>query len=441
MGFSKKFNSFLKSKNLRNSGWMMGQQIFQMVLQLVVGVLSARYLGPSNYGTLNYTASFVAFFSSIASLGMDGVVIKKMVDHPEDEGVYLGSAMGFRLFSSMLSIFSVSLIVFVLNPSEPIKLLLVLLQSFQLSFKAIQILNSWFQRHLRSKYVSIGRMIACVVVSAYKIFLLVTAKSILWFAFSNSLTELVIMGVEIAFYRYSGGKRLRFSFSKGKEILSESYHFILSGLMVAIYGQMDKIMIGQMMTDTDVGFYTTAAAICTLWVFVPTAIISSFQPTIMELKKSGNEQLYLRRLKQVYSAVIWLCIFVSAGVALLAKPIVLLLYGSAYMGAVDTVRIIIWSETFSMIGTARGIWVLCERKNKYVKYCLFVGSAVNLILNAFMIPWIGINGAAIATLITQIVTSLIAPLLFKGFRAHTKLVLQAVSLEWYLKKGGKENEN
>lgn len=426
--------SFLKSKSIQNSGWIIGQQCFQMLLQLIVGVLTARYLGPSNYGSLNYTASFVAFFTSIASLGMDGVVIKKMIDHPEDEGTYLGSAMGFRLLSSLLSIISVSLIVYILNPSEPIKLTLVFLQSFQLSFKAIQILNSWFQRYLRSKYVSIGKILACIIVSAYRIFLLVTAKSIFWFAFSNALTELVIAGVEIFFYHRSRGPKLKFDFQIGKSILAESYHFIISGLMVAIFGQMDKIMIGQVMTDADVGLYTTAAQICTMWIFVPTAIISSFQPIIMEHKKDGNEQIYIRKLQQLYSFVIWLCIFVSAGIALLANPIVNILYGEAFAGSVRTLKILIWCETFSMIGTARGIWILCEKKNKYTKYYLFVGAVVNLVLNAIWIPTIGIDGAAYATLITQVVTSLIAPLLFKGTRIHTKIVLQSFVLHWYWKK-------
>ena len=434
MNILSKAKSLLNSKSIKNSGWIIGQQIFQMALQLIVGIFTARYLGPSNYGSLNYTASFVAFFTSIATLGMDGVVIKKLVEHPDDEGLYLGSSMGLRFIASVFSIISVSLIVFILNPSQPIKLVLVFLQSFQLSFKAVEILDSWFQRHLKSKYVSIGKMLACIIVSAYKFFLLATAKNIVWFAFSNSLTDGVVMLVEIYFYKKDNGQKLKFNFKIGKEILYESYHFIISGLMVAIYGQMDRIMIGQMLTDTDVGLYTTATAICGMWIFIPTAVISSFQPVIMETKKYQSHESYILKLEQLDSAIIWLCILVSCFVVLLAKPVILVLYGKQYIGAVTTLQIAIWFETFSMIGTARGIWLLCENKNKYVKYYLFIGVIVNLILNAVMIPAIGINGAALATLATQITTSLIAPLFFKETRIHTKLVLDALIFKWYWKK-------
>ena len=68
-----------KSKVATNSFWIIGEQMFQMVVSFVIGIISARYLGPSNYGALNYTASFVTFFTSIATLGMEGVVIKKII--------------------------------------------------------------------------------------------------------------------------------------------------------------------------------------------------------------------------------------------------------------------------------------------------------------------------------------------------------------------------
>lgn len=431
MNLKNKIVRVITSKSVINSGWIIGQQIFQMLIQLIVGVVTARYLGPSNYGALNYTASFVTFFSVIATLGMDGVIIKKLIEYPDDEGIYLGSSMRLRLVSSIFSTISVLVIVYILNRDDPMKQVLVFLQSFQLSFKAVQILDAWFQRHLQSKYVSIGKMLACIIVSAYKIFLLTASKDILWFAFSNSLTDGIIALVEYYYYKKNCGQKLKFSLKIGKEILGESYHFIISGLMVAIYGQMDKMMIGQMLSDISVGYYTTATAICGMWIFIPIAIINSFQPIIMETKRNQSRIKYLIRLEQLYSIIIWLCIGVSSMVTLLARPAVLILYGSDFVGAVEPLKIVIWYETFSMIGTARGVWVLCENKNRYVKYYLLMGTILNLILNTILISRFGVNGAAIATLITQIVTSVIAPLFFKETRIHTKLVIDAFLFKWH----------
>ena len=413
----------LRSKNIKNSLWIIGEQIFQMLISLIVGILTARYLGPSNYGTLNYTASFVTFFTAIVTLGMEGVVIKKLIERPDEEGRYLGGCIALRFICSVLTIVILPVLIYVLNPSEPIKVVLVLLQSLQLAFKSVQILDSWFQRHLKSRFVSVGKMIACLIVSAYKVFLLMTSKDIIWFAFSNSLTDLVISILLYVFYSRESKQKLLPDISKGREVLAESYHFVISGLMVSIYSQMDKIMIGQMLSDTDVGLYTTAVTICGMWIFIPLAIINSYRPLILEHKKNGQEKLYLLRLKQLYSVIIWLCLGISFLIFIFSGFIIRILYGEAYIGSIGVLRTAIWFETFSVIGTARGIWILAENMNKYVKYYLMIGAGVNLILNLVMIPVMGITGAAIATLITQITTSIIAPLFF---RENSKIVFRVL---------------
>jgi len=420
----------LRSKNIKNSLWIIGEQIFQMLISLIVGILTARYLGPSNYGTLNYTASFVTFFTAIVTLGMEGVVIKKLIERPDEEGRYLGGCIALRFICSVLTIVILPVLIYVLNPSEPIKVVLVLLQSLQLAFKSVQILDSWFQRHLKSRFVSVGKMIACLIVSAYKVFLLMTSKDIIWFAFSNSLTDLVISILLYVFYSRESKQKLLPDISKGREVLAESYHFVISGLMVSIYSQMDKIMIGQMLSDTDVGLYTTAVTICGMWIFIPLAIINSYRPLILEHKKNGQEKLYLLRLKQLYSVIIWLCLGISFLIFIFSGFIIRILFGEAYIGSIGVLRTAIWFETFSVIGTARGIWILAENMNKYVKYCLMIGAGVNLILNLVMIPVMGITGAAIATLITQITTSIIAPLFFRETRVHSKIVFEAFTLKW-----------
>lgn len=420
----------LKSKNGKNASWIIGEQVFQMIISFLIGIFTARYLGPSNYGVLNYTASFVAFVTSIVTLGMDGVVIKKMIAAPDKEGLYLGSCIVFRLISAVLSSLSIMILVYVLNINDTLKLWLTALQSIQLIFQAAYIFDSWFQRHLQSRFVSIAKMVACIVVSIYKIFLLATAKDITWFAFSNSLTYIIITIILYLSYKHAGGQKLQFSYKVGKEILSESYHFIISGLMVAIYGQISRIIVGEYSTEAEVGYFTMAASLSAMWVFIPTAIINSFRPTIMEYKERNQEDLYLRRLKQLYSFLIWLSIFVSVLMLLIGDYIITILYGADFKGAVTPFKILIFSEIFSIIGTARGIWILCEKKNKYVKYYLFIGAIFSFVMNMIFIPIYGVIAAAIIMLLTQLVTSVIAPLFYKKTRIHTKIVWESFILKW-----------
>lgn len=424
-----------KSKFVANTGWIIWQQIVHMILSLIVGMLSARYLGPANYGVINYVSSFVTLFSSIATLGMDSVVVKELIDRPDEEGTVLGSGIFLRAISGFLSSIAVILIVFILNPGETETVIVSVLYSICLVFRSFELLDCWFQRHLASKYTSIAKTLAYIGVSAYQVILLMSARSVEWFAFATSLDYIILALILFLFYQKQGKDKLRVDIKSGLGTLKNSYHFIISGLMVSLYGQMDKMMLKTMVDSTAVGLYSTANYICTMWIFIPTAIINSAKPIIMSEKKKSEES-YLYRLEQLYSGIIWISIFVSLFVSVFGAFIIHLLYGEQYSGAIDALKVLIWCETFSMIGTARGVWIVSEGKNKYVKYYLIHGVIVNAILNYTLIPVIGIEGAAIATLVTQIVTSIIAPLFYKETRIHTKYVFEAFVCKWFFTKKG-----
>ena len=72
-----------------------------MVISLVVVLLTARYLGPSNYGIINYVAAFIAFAKPICSLGLEGVLVKKFVDKPDKEGSIIGTAILMEFLASL----------------------------------------------------------------------------------------------------------------------------------------------------------------------------------------------------------------------------------------------------------------------------------------------------------------------------------------------------
>ncbi len=62
-----------------NTSWLFAEKILRMFVGLFVGIWVARYLGPEKYGLLSYAQSFVGFFTAIATLGLDGIVVRELV--------------------------------------------------------------------------------------------------------------------------------------------------------------------------------------------------------------------------------------------------------------------------------------------------------------------------------------------------------------------------
>lgn len=418
----------LGSKEIKNAGWIIGGRIAQMVLSFFIGILTARYLGPGNYGIINYGQAYATFFTAFCTLGINAVIIKDFVDHPEEEGEAIGTTLLLRAVSSILSAIMIVCIVSILDSNERETIIVASLSSLSLVFQIFDTFNYWFQSRYQSKVTSIATLIAYIIVSAYKICLLITKKSVIWFAFSNALDYIAVAILLAISYKKYKGPKLSFSLDKAKALLGKSYHYILSSMMVAIYGQTDKLMLKQMLNSTEVGYYSTAVALCMIWVFVLQAIIDSMFPTILNLYDK-DKNAFIRKNKQLYAIVFYMSISISLLFVLFGGLAIRLLYGADYMPAVAPLRIVTWYTAFSYLGVARNAWVVCNNRQNYLKYIYLGAAVINVLLNLLFIPRFGASGAAVASLITQVSTSILLPYAFKGMRENAKMMVEAICLK------------
>lgn len=419
-----KIKNLFKKKSVRNSTWIMAEHVYQMVINFVLTILVSRYLGPANYGVLNYGATLVNIFLVFTKLGLDMMIANEFIKHRDKEGVVLGTSITMRLISAVISVGIIAILVFVLQANSPIIIITSIIQSLALLFQAFYIFDFWFQSYFKSKYVSIAKAISYTVMAGYKIWLLTTGKDVVWFTAASVIDALVVAILLMMFYKKNHGQKIETNFSLGKNLLKRSYHFIISGVMVLIYTQIDKIMIGQMLDEYQLGLYSAALSVCLLTAFVPDAILTSARTSVFNAKQ--NSKQYLKKLKQTYALVFWVCAGMALIISILAPLIVDIVYGEQYMGAAATLSLLVWYVPLSHLGVARGIWIVAENKNKYSKYYTFWGVLMNVGLNAFMIPLWGIFGATIATIITELFTLFITPLFYKETRIHTKYVLEAI---------------
>lgn len=414
----------------KNAAWIIGGRIAQAVLALVINMMTARYLGPLNYGLITYASSLVAFVVPIMQLGMSNILVQEIINGPEHEGEILGTSMVLNIISAICCVVGVTTFTFAVNPTETDTILVCLLYSFMLLAQALEQIQYWYQAKLMSKYTSIISLIAYVLVSGYKIYLLATAKPVYWFALSNALDYAIIAISGIALYRKLGGQKLTFSWGVGKQMFSRSRHYILSSMMITVFAQTDKIMIKMMIDETSTGYYGAAVTCAGMTAFVFCAIIDSFRPSIFEGQKLG-ENVFKYRLTMLYSIVIYLALAQSVAMTILSKWIILFLYGDAYAPAISTLRIIVWYTTFSYLGGAMNIWILAKEKQKYLLWINLSGAIANVALNAILIPIIGINGAAIASLITQIFTNVIVCYIIREIRPNVGTMLEALKPKYF----------
>ena len=416
-----------KNRVIRNAGWIIGGKLANKVLAFVVGIFAARYLGPSNYGLINYASAYATFFASLCTLGINNVIVKNFVDHPAQEGETIGTTLLLRALSSLLSALAMIGIVSVVDMGERLTIVVTALYSIGLVFQVFDTLNYWFQARLQSKYSALAELASYAAMSVYKIVLLALGKSVEWFALASALDYIVLAAVLLFAYFKNGGAKFSCSMKKAKELLKSSSSFIIAGLMLSIYASTDKLMLKQMLGADAVGHYSLASSISVSWAFVLAAIIDSLYPEIVQSYQTDRLR-YERKNRQLYAIVFYVALAVSALFCLAAKPFITILYGETYLPAVGPLRIIVWYTAFSYLGVARNAWMVCENRQKYLKYLYFSAAVLNVLLNLLLIPPWGASGAAAASLITQIATIVLLPALIRPLRPNSKLMLDAILL-------------
>lgn len=411
---------------LKNAKWIIVCKVVQSILQFIVGMLCARYLGPSNYGLINYAASIVAFAMPLMKLGLDAILVYELVNSPEKEGEIMGTSLTLNILSGIICVIGVTVVSTVMNFGEIETILVCVLYSLSVLFAAIEMIQYWFQYKLQSKYSSVTMLISYVVVSAYKVFLLATQKSVYWFAVSHAIEFGVIGIILIAIYVKKSGQRFRFSLDRAKSMLSRSKHYILAAIMIVVIQNTDHIMLTIMQGKSENGFYSAAITCVSIFQFVYVALVDSFRPMILSKKKENSAE-YQNNISRLYGLTLYTAIAQCIVFFVLAKFIIQILYGSDYADAVPVLRALIFYFVFSVMGLVRNVWILAEENQKYLWVINLSGALLNIVLNTIMIPFWGAVGAAVASLITQFFANFVLGFIIKPLRENNKLMLHGLN--------------
>lgn len=390
---------------------MFGEQVLRIVAGLFVGIYVARYLGPEQFGVYSYALAFVALFGAIASLGLGGIVVRDLVNHPQERDVYLGTAFWLKLIGALLTLGLLAIAVQFTGNDATTNLYIFIIAS-GLIFQSFDVVDFHFQSKVLSKYVSIAKLIQLALSSMLKLYFIFTQADLFWFVMVSLIDQISLaISLTFAYWRQKIGSFFgHFNLGTAKAMLRNAWPLILSGIAVSLYMRIDQIMIKEMLGEREVGLYSAAVRLSEAWYFVPVIIATSLFPAIVNAKKISQE-LYNKRLQRLYTIMIYSAVGVALPVTFMAESIVVTLYGIHYQNAGLVLSIHIWAGIFVGLGVVNGSWFLAENLQIIATRNTLIGAAVNVVLNYILIPVYGVTGAAIATFMSYGVAAYLALLI------------------------------
>lgn len=186
-------------------------------------------------------------------------------------------------------------------------------------------------------------------------------------------------------------------------------------------------MLKLMIDSEATGIYSAAATCAGMTSFIFAAIIDSMRPVIFQVAKDEDKTLFHKRMTELYSVIIYFSLIQCVVITLLSPIIIKIMYGEEFAASVNALRIVVWFTTFSYLGSVRNVWMLAENKQKYLWIINLSGALGNVILNLILIPIMGVNGAAVASLCTQIFANVIIGYIVRPISFNNKLMVRGLN--------------
>lgn len=394
-----------------NATWLIFDRIVRLAVGVFVGAWLARYLGPGRYGELIYAISFVAVFQTIAALGLDGIVVRDLARRSTDCGRLLGSVALLRFIAGLVSVIIAVTAVAVMKDGESEVSTLVVIISACLPFQSADAIDLWFQSEGQNRRSVAARLTSYLVVNALKALLIGTGAPLIAFAWIT-LLEFVLASVVLALiYRnHPTPTPWRPTTVHVARALKESWPYLISALAIYCYLRLDLLIIGHLLDETSVGIYAAASTLANLWHFVPAAMGTALGP---QLARRSNEAPgeYNRMLRQISLVGGFSSMVCSGALALLAHPLVALLYGQAYAPAASLLAIKAFCNVPVFFGVFQTILIVNRGNGHLMLVRTLVAAVCAIALNLLLIPRSGLIGAAWASLCSFLVADVFAVLL------------------------------
>lgn len=419
-------NTLNSKGTIVNAFWLIAEKLGVLALALFANIFIARHLGSSDFGNLNYAIALIAIFSPLTYLGLNSIVIRDLINDSNSHEALLGSSFILKLIASLIIVISfISFAPFFIKDQDILSLLIIL--SLGSIFESFLVISFWYLSQSEARYYSLACIIAVAISSFTKITFVILDKSLIWFGYATLLQAVITACILIYFYASHRNNVFswRFQHKVAFKLLKKSWPLALSAGFALIYLKIDQVMLGSMVSSSELGLYSAASRLSEIWYVLPTALATAVFPKIVNKIQEDSDN-YNKFLLTLYSIALIASIFIAIPISLTSDFIINLLYGKHFLGSGYILSIHIWACPAMFLGAIYAKVLIAEDLMKLSLFRDIFGSVINVVLNLYLIPFYGGVGAAIATVISYSASTFITPFLFRQTRTSGILMISSI---------------
>ena len=419
-----------KSKVIRNVFWATTGKVVTLLSTLFVGILVARYLGPEQYGLMNYVISIVALFGVFSTFGTTEIVIRELSKKELSVEMILGTAFFLRAGLALITVSAIAIYLFF--SGEKIETsIMILIYSSSLFFSCFDVIRHYFTSIIQNEYIVKSEIFRTLVGAGFKIFLLLIKAPLFTFVIALSVDFLLLAGGYIVVYKKYVGNLFNWSFDKKFAVFlfKTSFPLMISSAAVIIYQRIDQVMINKMLDNESLGYFSSATSFIGIVTFIPAIMVQTIAPILVRYKKDTPNR-YQFESQRMMNVATWATIIVSIVMSGLSYYIIRYTYGIEYLAAVPVMQILSFKAVGVALTVTGGQLIIIENIHQLSFIRNILACFVCIACNYYFIPLWGIIGSAWATIVTVMFTGGIANIFIPQYHHILKKQCIALFLGW-----------
>ena len=407
----------------KNMSWLLISQIIASICGFIWTILIARYLGVNDYGIMGFAISLTGILAITVDLGISAHIVRNISTDHNVAPKYLGNAIPLKsLFA--VGTFILTLIILILMKCKELTITVTLLFTIEMIIKSfIGLLNGSFQEFEEGKYQGIGNTILNTLLLIFILISIFTDLGLYGISISYILANLIAFIYEYyVMKKHLTSPQFELDKSFCKNITLAAIPFAVGGLFYTIYYSIDVVMLTTLVGDYATGIYNATyklISVLTMFYSIYGAVIF---PVMSKFFKNDSNLLKISLEKSIkYLSLIIIPLAVAT--MFYSQDIIQFIYGIEYDNASSVLSILIWTVSLLFINGACSTLLNASHKEVTVTKIYGIAALFNIILNLFMIPKFTYNGAAMSTVLTDLLILLIFAYIIRrmGIKLDKKL--------------------
>jgi O-antigen/teichoic acid export membrane protein len=386
----------------KNTSVLFLSQIISYILVLFYTIYTARYLGASGFGLISFALALGAILSIFTELGLNTLIVREVSRDKKLANKYIGNTLVLKILLSIITLTLMFLVVSLLkyNP-ETATIVYYITISFVVG-AFTNIFYSIFQAYEEMEYQSIGTIINSIIMFTGVILIIKYQLSITNFAMVYLISSIIclVFGFIICIWKFILPK-IEIDTGLWKFLIVEAIPLTLASIFLLIAFKVDTVLLLIINGDEAVGYYNAAYGLMTALMFLPSVYVLAIFPLLSQLHVSSKD-LLKRSYEKSFKYLIILGLPIAVGTTLIAGPIILLIYKSAFTPSIIALQILIWSIPIIFVNYIIGTAINSINKQRQMVKSTFIVMAMNIILNLLLLPKYGYIAASVITVLTEL---------------------------------------